>query len=363
MHGNVSEWCSDRLGSGNNKVYVCRGGNWIKDANSCRSSARYASYKPRDLLGFRVVFTANTDNNKKVLKITLPQKTTGLNIFQKLKSKIKSDTSMAITGVVRDQDGTPIDGDNFEILPPQDWELRRYPEGRFEAYQYDNNHKTSSGKYYFFARHLQQNLFTFTEFNEDANNLNFKLEPAAILTGKIVDSYGQGIQNAKINTAIMCPDGLKPFSLLPLWVQVNNEGKFQIRAVPLGHKYILRALAKGYQENKTEVNSENIPGNNIDIGSIVLARGQFSVSGIVVDRKGKPLANTSVHCYCEKEHVTIYTKTDSKGRFKADGIFKGPVIIGATYREESSGHTWYGQKHSYSGKTNARIVLKQKTNY
>jgi len=56
MHGNVSEWCYED---------ICKGGNWIKDANSCNSSARYSSSRPRDLLGFRVVFTGNIDSNKK----------------------------------------------------------------------------------------------------------------------------------------------------------------------------------------------------------------------------------------------------------------------------------------------------------
>ncbi|MCP4610192.1 MAG: SUMF1/EgtB/PvdO family nonheme iron enzyme [Planctomycetes bacterium] len=367
MHGNVAEWCSDRhvsysFSSGGEAGHVCRGGSWLGEPEKCQSSYGQFSSRPFDAVGFRIVFTGNVENDKKVLKITMPKKTADLNIFQKLKSKIKSDTSMAIKGVVRDQTGIPIEGTYMEILPPQGWEMRQYSEGRFEAYQYDDSYQTSTGKYQFFARHPQQNLFAFIEFDEDVNNLDIRLEPAGNLTGKIVDSHGQGIQNAKINTILQGSDWRKPFSLLPLWVEANAEGEFQIRAIPLGHKYKLIAIAKGYRKNEIDINSENVSDNRIDTGPIVLARGQFTVSGIVVDKNRKPVADALVKCWCEKDRVDIYTKTDSKGRFKADGIFEGPVIIFASNEEKSSGILCYGQKHSTAGATNVMVVLRQKTN-
>ncbi len=353
MYGNVSEWCSED---------TCSGGSWLEKAKNCDSSSRYLSHYPLDLIGFRVVFTGNIDSDKKVLEIALPKWTAEPNITQEKKTESKPNIPMAINGVVRDDSGTPTNGVYMEIHP-LDWILRQYPEGRFEVYQYTKSMEVDRQKYHVYARHLQRNLFAFTEFTEDVNNLDIRLEQGAILTGKIVDSYGKGIPNAKINTILQGSDWRKPFSLLPLWVQADTEGKFQIRAIPLGHKYKLIAIAKGYRKNEIDINSENVSKNRIDTGPIVLARGQFSVSGVVFDKKRKPVANASVDCFCEKDWVHIYTKTDAKGRFKADGIFEGPVIIFASNEEDNTGNLWYGQKHTRSGATNVKVVLRQKTNY
>jgi formylglycine-generating enzyme required for sulfatase activity/protocatechuate 3,4-dioxygenase beta subunit len=368
MHGNVAEWCSNRhvsyrFSSVGEAGHVCRGGSWLGEPEKCQSSYGQFSSRPFDAVGFRVLYTGNVDDDKKILKITMPKKTTGLNILHRLIAKNKPVTRMAIAGIVRDDAGMPINGIYIEILPPQDWELRQYPEGRFEAYQYDSKYKTSKGKYLFFARHLQRNLFTFMEFNEDVDILDIRLEPAAIFAGKIMDSHGRGIQNAKIKTILQDSDWQKPFSLLPLWMEADTEGKFEIKAIPPRYKYKLIAIAKGYRNNEIDVNSENLLDNRIEIDPIVLDRGQFSVSGVVLDRKRKPVANALVWCWCEKDRVDIYTQTDSKGRFKADGIFEGQVVVSASKKEESTGNLWYGQKHTHSGATNVKVVLRQKTNY
>ncbi|MBW7991066.1 MAG: SUMF1/EgtB/PvdO family nonheme iron enzyme [Planctomycetes bacterium] len=359
MHGNVSEWCSDRFGSGDYVVDVCRGGSWCDEPKRCRSAQHDTGRGWPDEIGFRVVFTGKLDNDKKIWEITLPKETTGITIAQEQKPEIKPVTRMAIIGVVRDQAGIPIEGVYMQIPPlPSDWHLREYPEGKFEAYHYTNRSQTSIGKYHFYARHTKRNLVAFVEFNEDVNNLDIKLKPGAILTGKVVDAYGKAIQGTEISLHSQYVRKLPLQSI----VEPDMEGKFEIKSLPLGHKYRLTARAMGYRMRKIEVSSGNAPGNRIDAGPIVLARGQFSVSGVVVDRKGKPVANASVHCTGENQ-VDIHTKTDVKGRFKADGIFEGPVIINANTWEDNSGLLWYGQRHSYSRATNVKIVLRQKTNY
>lgn len=357
MYGNVSEWCSDRFVSGDYVIDVCRGGSWFGGPESCQSAGRDSGSIWPDGIGFRVVFAGNLDDGNKILEIALPKETAGLNIAQERKSEIKTVTSMAITGVVRDDAGIPIDGVYMQILPPPSgWILRKYPEGRFETHQFTESSEASIHKYHFVARHTQRNLVAFVDFNEDANNLDVMLEPGAILTGKVVDPYGKGIQGTRIS--IHSPDWR--MFLSPTIIKTDTEGKFEIRALPLGHKYSVTAIATGYRINKIEFQTKETPDNRIDAGPIVLARGQFSVSGVVVNRKGKPVANASVHC-TGNEQVDIHTQSDANGRFTAYGIFEGPVLIIAYIKEDSSGEVSYGQKHSYSGATNVKVALKQKT--
>ncbi len=356
MYGNVSEWCSDRFVSGDYVIDVCRGGSWFGGPEKCQSAGRDSGSIWPDGIGFRVVFAGKLDDGNKILEIALPKETAGLNIAQEQKPEIKPVIRMAITGVIRDDAGTPIDGVKMKILPGGDWHLREYPEGRFEAYRYTNSSQTSIRKYHFYARHLKRNLTALVEFNEDVNTLDIKLEPGAILTGKVVDADGKGIQGTEVSLYSL------DSRMLPIQVilEPDTKGKFEIKALPLGHKYIVTARATGYRMKEIEVSSGSAPGNRIDAGPIVLARGQFTVSGVVVNRKGKPVANASVHC-TGNEQVDIHTQSDAKGRFTAYGIFEGPVLIIAYIKEDSSGKVSYGQKHSYSGATNVKIALKQKT--
>ena len=349
MHGNVSEWCSEN---------ICRGGNWIKRAKKCHSSSRYSSYKPRDLLGFRVVFTGNIDNGKKVLEIALPKGTADPKIAQKQKPKIKPVTRMAITGMVRDQSGIPVEDIDIAISPlPNGWDLRLYPEGRFEAYQYDGGSQASMRKFNFYARHLKRNLVTFIEFDEDVNSLDIKLQPGVILTSKVIDADGKAIQGTEISLHSQYMRTL-PFQAR---VDPDMEGNFEIKGLPLGHKYRLTARATGYRVNTIEFQTMEMPESRIEIDPIIMARGSFSISGLVLDRKRKPVADATVQCFI-KEPVNIHTQTDANGRFTAYGIFEGPVFI-SSYKKDSSGQVWYGQKHSYSGASNVKIVLRQKTTY
>jgi hypothetical protein len=117
-----------------------------------------------------------------------------------------------------------------------------------------------------------------------------------------------------------------------------------------------------YRSNTIEFSSGDIPDNLIDIGPILMDRGQLSVAGIVVDRKGKPVADAWLYCTGENQlGIGNNYHTDAKGRFTAYGIYEGPVIINAYKKEESSGLLWSGQKHSRSGATNVKVVLRQKS--
>ncbi|MGD2095900.1 MAG: SUMF1/EgtB/PvdO family nonheme iron enzyme, partial [Phycisphaerales bacterium] len=286
MHGNISELCSNRFskntgtfvpGGGN---HVCRGGSWFAEPKRCKSAYRGLGGIRRDYVGFRVIFTGEVDDNKKILEITLPTDAAEVSIDQEQKRKILPRGGMTITGVVRDEAGMPIDGIDMHILPVEDELLRLYPKGRFEAYRFPQSPKARKSGYHFMVRQTQRNLAIITKVDEDVNVFDIKLKPGAILTGKVVDAYGKGIQGTKITTILQGPDWRS--ILFPTIVEPDVEGKFEISALPLGHKYRVCARAMGYRLKEFEVSSDNPPDNRIDAGPIVLDRGKFTVSGVVV---------------------------------------------------------------------------------
>ncbi|UCC96921.1 MAG: hypothetical protein JSW66_13880, partial [Phycisphaerales bacterium] len=96
-----------------------------------------------------------------------------------------------------------------------------------------------------------------------------------------------------------------------------------------------------------------VRNDRVDAVSIVLPRGQFCVSGVVVDVNGKPVADVGVFCY-GKDQPRCDAATGADGRFRIDGVFKGQVTV------QARGHELYGFAGAEAGATDIRIVLDKK---
>ncbi|MHC4230283.1 MAG: carboxypeptidase-like regulatory domain-containing protein, partial [Planctomycetota bacterium] len=93
--------------------------------------------------------------------------------------------------------------------------------------------------------------------------------------------------------------------------------------------------------------------NRKDEISIVLQRGEFSISGVVVDADDKPVPNIRVYCTA-KGQPFIISHSDEGGKFTLDGVFKGRIKVMA------DGRKLYGSVDTEAGATNVRVVLNNK---
>jgi len=306
-----------------------------------------------DEFGFRVVLAGQIGNGKEVVEIALPKKRAEVVTAPERQPRLRS--GLVLAGVVRDEAGVPIDGVKMQIVPGREWLLRWYANGMFEAHWHPQSSSARMLGYHFLGQHAQRNLAAVVEIDEDANTLDVKLEPAAILTGKVVDAGEKGIKGAKITAVLQGPDWRA--NLLPLVIETDAEGKFNVAAVPLGHGYRLMARTIGYRESQIDVHTGDVRDNRIDLGPIVLARGEFSVSGVVVDVNDKPVANAEIFCTGEGQ-PGAGAVTDTDGRFRVDGIFRGQVQITAGFRARGYG-SWdsWGGVSTEAGATNVRVVL------
>jgi len=345
MHGNVKEWCSDRYAVlGGYKVsenvddaklpskyfgHVIRGGNWLWKPEKCRSASRSGSMDIRsDWIGFRVVFTGEVDGDEKRLEISLPNKIIEVIPGAQQESGVQPGGGSIVTGIVQDQAGIPVDGVQVQIIPVGDWYGRVYAKGEFEFYRLPRSSKSDS-------------------------YLDVKLKPGVVLNGKVVDGDGKGIKEARVViTKFQTSDWSGCY---PSWLKTDAEGRFEIRVLPQGYDYVLSANKIHYLVGQTEVRSENVRDNHIDGISIVLPRGNFSVSGVVVDAKGKPVPNVWVYC-TGKGQAGINSRTDADGRFKADGIFEGQVEVIANVKGDD-GRWLSGGIDTTAGATDVRVVL------
>jgi len=375
MHGNVQEWCSDRFGynyystspsvdptgppSGQPVLRVYRGGSWPYVSDFCRSATRSGS-TPDDrggVLGFRVVFAGNVGSRKKVIDFVIAKEADKVVIPQEEIPKARPAGGLIITGVVQDEAGMPIDGAEIKILLDRILDIRLYADGKFEVNWQPRSSKENHGCYYLVVRHKQKNLAAVVDINRDTDILDVILRPGGILTGEVVDSAGDGIEKAVVTMKLKGSNGMEVHT--GFFGRTDAEGKFDIRAIPMGYKYILSASAYGYRRNQIEAQTNGILDNHLDVSPIVLARGEFTVSGVVVDKNGKPVANAWVYC-TGKDQVGINSRTDADGKFTAHGIFKGAVQINASIRGDSPRDVSYGSVHTWAGATNVKVVLDNK---
>ena len=367
MYGNISEWCSDRYVVPNNYENagsvnptgpasggmgrVRRGGSWLEEPRNCRSADRNLCGAGTDFVGFRVVFAGKVRHGKEVLEIALPENAGRVVTAQEQEREIRP-RGLAIGGVVRDEAGIPIDGIEKQILPTGDWLFRKYAEGRFEACWHPPNSSARMQGYHFVARHKERNLAVGMEIEEDANALDVTLKPGVILSGQVVDGDGKGIEKARVVINLQTSNWSGGFLT---WLDADAEGRFEIKALPLGYEYSLLARKLHYRPSRTEVRSEDVRDNRMDGVSIVLPRGRFSVSGVVVYADGKPVPDVWVYCTGE-DQVGINSRTDADGKFKADGIFEGQVEVIANIKG-SDGRWSSGGINTQAGATNVRVVL------
>jgi hypothetical protein len=370
MHGNVSEWCFDRYAAGINNyenagtvdptgptsgylARVRRGGSCLEDPESCRSADRNAGAAQggrTDFIGFRVVFTGKTKGSQEVLEIALPEETATVSTASDEESESRPQT---IVGVVRDEAGQPTDEADILIRPTRGWGLRKYAGGSFEISRRPSDPNTPMQEYHLIAQNKERNLAVGVQIEEDANALDVKLKTGVILTGRVVGSDGKQIEGARVTVGQLQTSDWSGRYLN--WVESDAEGRFEIRTLPQGYDYDLRASCLHYRVAYAKVHSEDVRDNRIDGVSIVLPRGQFSISGVVVDANGKPVADAWIWCSGE-DQIGINSRTDADGRFKANGIFAGKVDVMASVLGDD-GQWAGGSVIVEAGATDVKVVL------
>jgi len=371
MHGNVKEWCSDRYdyhyysnspivdpkgpSNGAAELRVIRGGAHPYVADFCRSATREVS-TPDNLggvLGFRIVFPAKDQNGEDIISIALATEAEKVVVPQEQTSKPQLADGLIITGMVRDEENMPIDDVEIGILRAENWDLRLHGEGKFEVSWEPYKSRGPQIRYYLLVRHTKRNLVAFLEINQDTKTLDVKLQPGAILTGKIVNNDGKGIKGAHITPIFHNWRATLP----SLMMRTDVEGRFEVRALPWNQKYSLLLRYQGYGREEVDVQTDNASDNRVDIGQKVLGTANLTVSGIVVDPNDKPVGLALVYCTGKgQEGASGLTGPD--GKFTLDGICKGKVKIlasvGGSNRTNMSGSI-----ETEAGATNVKVVMKK----
>jgi len=261
-----------------------------------------------------------------------------------------------ITGIVRDEKDKPIEGVKLKICPTGGQDVSSDSEGKFEVSWDPRSWGERETIFYLVARHEQRNLAAAVQIDEDAKELNVTLKPGVIFTGNVLDPEGKGIANARINTMLQGPRwGSTIGSREP--TMTDEEGKFEIRAIPAEHKYNFYTSAEGYGENRgEEIDTDDAVDNRLDVGTITLAVANLSVSGVVVDDEDKPVAGVRLSCDGD-DQPSRSTQTDTDGKFILENVCSGKMRISAN---KSGTPRLNGYIETEGGSTDVKVVISER---
>lgn len=234
-----------------------------------------------------------------------------------------------ITGVVRDEQGRPVPGATVTTVALIAQNTLTNTEGEFSLRLNQRPLMSSREETpYLIVRCMERNLAEAVALDESKENLETKLSPGVITSGKVVDVNGAGINEAKISLDF-CPSDIG-YSVKET-TKIDPEGNFQIRALPAGYQFYVNASADGYGQKYARFNTSDAVEGRIELEPMALAVANLSVSSIIVDEFDQPVPNVRIFSYGNGQPPQE-TLTDSEGKFSIENICAGPIRIQADKR-------------------------------
>jgi len=234
-----------------------------------------------------------------------------------------------IGGAVRDVKGIPVEGVKLKVCPMGRQDVASDSEGIFEV-SWDPGiwgSRPRETTYWLLARHEKLNLAAVEEIDKDTIALDVKLKPGVVLTGKIVAPDGKPIPDAQLTVMLDGPGWGS--SLGRGRLKTDENGKFEISAIPAGHSYRVTANAAGYGSNRSEFQADDAVNNRLNLEPLTLAVANLSVSGQIVDTQGNPVADSRIASsgYGDGQPDRVTAQSDSQGRFTLEGVCEGKITI------------------------------------
>jgi protocatechuate 3,4-dioxygenase beta subunit len=261
-----------------------------------------------------------------------------------------------ITGVVRDLTGRAVAGASVRIYPSGQKTVNSDKDGRFEIlWNPEQWGSPQKPQYVLVARHREQNLASVIDIDEDTKNLDVKMAPGITFTGKVADPNGRPIASAKIDVTLRQPNWGTPLD--DEGVTTDQQGRYEVKAVPQERKYNVSAQADGYGQRYVEADTYDAVENHLEIGPLTLKVANMNISGIVVDVNDKPVANAQISIYGEGQQHR-QAMTDNEGKFLIDKLCEGQVQISANIRNMATGITNVaGSVRVEAGATDVKIIV------
>ena len=259
---------------------------------------------------------------------------------------IKLSPQPKLRGIVRDMDGEPVAGASVRVLPTgAGREVTSAADGRFEIGWDPNRWGGTQPQMIIAAWHDDRGLAAATEFDEDTDNIEIRLEPGGTLAGRVVDPDANPIADATVTAMLRSSSWNAPFRRDA--TRTDPEGRYEIKGLPRELAYSVTAQADGYGQTQvqTEIGDDAVP-------DIELQPANLTVTGVVVDTDGNGVKDVAVYAYGSgQQHRQARTGED--GRFTIDQVCAGEIHINAS----TSNPRQHGSVRAEGGATDVQVVL------
>ncbi len=259
-----------------------------------------------------------------------------------------------IRGVVRDNSGKPVEGAECRICPIMNTIAKTDANGRFEMAFNKQSWGGRDETFYVVVLAKKENLAWAGPVEEEVNQMEIKLAPALVYTGKVVDANGAAIAGAKVTLTAIFGNYGSPIS--DEKITSDEKGRFELKYIPEGLNCTINAQASGYSKEYVQVEADNAIDGRVDAGEFQLKEAPLTVTGIVVDANDVPVANVRLFCYGQRQPDRSDIITDINGRFTIDKVCEGSLQISAN---TSSEPYRYGQVRTEGGATDVKIIISE----
>ncbi len=262
-----------------------------------------------------------------------------------------------VTGTVRDPSGQPVAGAIVSSKPVCEETSRTDEKGRFKV---SWRPRSNVRDVLVLARIPERNLAGFAEAKDDAQPVDLILSPAFVVRGHITDPNGKAIPTATVSLRAFMPGWLT--NVAPV-VFTDTNGFYEAHAIPApteNFRYRLEVSAEDFGPvEHRELPFDTAQDRQVEVSPIVLTPADRSISGVIVDANGTPVAGVPIfvtgpngsNMSGQPRHQS---SSDEQGRFTVDGVCAGPLRIQAGMGRISGGAGFLDAK---GGDRDVEVVL------
>lgn len=253
-----------------------------------------------------------------------------------------------VMGRLTDPDGRPVqgavqlDGQAPVSTDPRGWFAVDEPFGEASKYHvlWAYDHPRRMGR-----------MVTF-RMADYTDALTVALEPCATVVGRVVDSQGVPVANAKPQLAIDKPDGtFFCYGQVPWTLSVHPGGAFAFTNVPVGlpMRVNVEGRSRSYELGEVDV-AHLLAGQTVEVGDIAV-RDLYHLAedtafpgvlaGTVTDENGKPVVGVQVRTEWDK------TVTDTNGRYTLTRLPVGVRLYLEVFLSDLSPSGYGGSRYKY----------------
>lgn len=261
-----------------------------------------------------------------------------------------SSTLQRIRGTVTDPEGKPVGGALIAVFPSHGTTAKTAADGSFNLnWSIEPWQLQQGGDPWLVVREMSRNLAAATNISEGLTNLSVQLKPGVTFAGRVEDSGGAALPNAEIELMIFACRSYSQLQQQP--VRANAEGRFEVKALAPGPKYVIYAGAKDYGRSRLEIEEEpNSETNHVELPVFALKRADQVIAGEVLNEQEKPASGIQVSISGEDQPQGSAT-TDKQGRFRFK-VCEGQVQLYA------HGQNSYANTQVEAGETNIVLQLR-----